>query len=46
MKEFEIMSLYHYICIPKQFILSSKEKAEQLIKERENELKIMLGVEE
>lgn len=35
-----------YIQAPKQFILSSEEKAEQLIEEREKELKIMLGVEE
>lgn len=38
--------LAYYIHIPKQFILSSKQKSEQLIKEREKELKIMLGVEE
>lgn len=35
-----------YITIPKQFILSSEEKALQLIKEREKELKLMFGVEE
>ena len=45
-KEFGVMSSNYRIIIPKQFILSSPEKAEQLIKEREKELKIMLGVEE
>lgn len=45
-KEFGIMSSRFYIYMPKQFILSSVEKAKQLIKEREKELKIMFGVEE
>lgn len=45
-KELWTMTSRYYIYAPKQFILSSPEKAEQLIKEREKELKIMLGVEE
>lgn len=44
-KEFKVMSYSYYIYMPKQFILSSEEKAEQLIEEREKELKIMFGVE-
>ena len=45
-KELEVGYYNLYITTPKQFILSSEEKAEQLIEEREKELKIMLGVEE
>lgn len=45
-KEFGVMSSHYYIYMPKQFVLSSQEKAKQLIKEREKELKIMFGVEE
>lgn len=45
-KRFKTISTYFYVYTPKQFILSSEEKAKQLIKEREKELKIMFGVEE
>lgn len=44
-KELAINYYIGYIIAPKQFILSSEEKALQLIKEREKELKIMFGVE-
>jgi hypothetical protein len=45
-KELRVDYYNHYITAPKQFILSSGKKAEELIKEREKELKIMFGVEE
>ena len=45
-KELRIDYYNHYITAPKQFTLSNGKKAEELIKEREKELKIMLGVEE